>query len=347
MKKIACYICSFTLSFYSCVQETPSAQMTVSNQIEGKKIASLETFKINAYTGAIAKHGNILAINQHDRAAGLTFWDLNRQKENSCSLSSPETSGFQITNLSADRNGLFSVTDLHAKCIYEVLPQAQMSKSSTWVTSTSSTPVAIGVAKEGVSIISAQKDHFIVSTGLYAKGRYRLYNSDSREENFFLTYPLHPDYPEISEYTKSILYASSILHFHPEEHLFACADMNSGLLDICLIKQNRIELVCRHQFYFPKVHITGNNVAYLKDYGYGFSSMSVSKRYIYVLHGGPAPESKIMNNTLLVFDWDGKLCRQSQVKQTLKAITFDKTNDTLYGLSDDAELLELLKEDQL
>lgn len=324
-------------------QEKNLTEENSSSVLKGEVVTSLAQYGINMYTGGIVKHGNSLAIMNYDKTSPVSIVNLSDNTSESWGTAGEN---HLLTNLTTDAQGNFTTTDIQTESIHEVNPTT-LSRGSETISPTTSpesneTPVAHVV--EGKTLMAAKGHNFIISTGLYTKGRYRLLNTDTNKENYFLNYQEHPDYPNLPEFIKSILYASANIQLRPDEKMFACTDMYSGLIDICRINQDKIELVCRHNFYSPKVYIENGDVAYAKEYGDGFISLATSNQQIYVLHQGPAYENKITKNTLLIFDWQGNLLQNIQMAETLKSITFDMTDNTLYGITEKADLVKLIKE---
>lgn len=324
-------------------QEKNLTETNSSSVLKGEVVTSLAQYGINMYTGGIVKHGNSLAIMSYDKTSPVSIVNLSDNTSKSW-----ETTGEShlLTNLTTDAQGNFTATDILTESVHEVNPTT-LSRSSKMISpatvpASNDTPIALAV--EGKTLMAAKGHNFIISTGLYTKGRYRLLNTETNEENYFLSYQEHPDYPNLPELIKSILYASANIQLRPDEKMFACTDMYSGLIDICSIDHDKIELVCRHNFYSPKVYIEDGDVSYAKEYGDGFVSLATSNQQIYVLHQGPAYQNKIAKNTLLIFDWQGNLLKNIQIKEALKSITFDVTDNILYGISEKAELVKLIEE---
>ncbi|MFR5658229.1 MAG: hypothetical protein ACLUDU_09700, partial [Butyricimonas faecihominis] len=77
-------------------------------------------------------------------------------------------------------------------------------------------------------LIAVKTDDFVISTGFYAEGRYLLYSLADGSARYYLSYPDCPEYPDLQEKTKGMLYASSVLRVRPDGQAFVCADMYSG-----------------------------------------------------------------------------------------------------------------------
>lgn len=195
---------------------------------------------------------------------------------------------------------------------------------------------------EGVQHLTAAKSgKRIVATGLYEQGRYLLYSPEDGSTGYFLSYPEHPDHPGLDEYTKSALYASSVLRIRPDGQAFACSDMRSGLLDICRIEGDKIERIQQLCFYYPQVHISGNSpknlkIAYDKNTIHGFMDVAVSNERIYVLYSGKSKKQDRYNlthcQTLITFDWAGNQTDLRSLEMPVSNICYDAEENTLYGI---------------
>lgn len=179
----------------------------------------------------------------------------------------------------------------------------------------------------------------ILATGLYEEGRYLLYDPQTRETLYQLTYPNPSFCPEASEYTKSILYASNVLKVRPDQQAFVCADMYSGTIDFCRLNGHRIERVTQQCYSYPMVYIRGKNqtdVAYSRDNRFGFTDVTVTQDRIYTLYSGRTFREGKYNfqhcRTLMVFDWEGTLLHTYTLDTPLTHVTYDSDQKALYGL---------------
>lgn len=187
---------------------------------------------------------------------------------------------------------------------------------------------------------AVQAGEYVLATGLYSEGRYMLYSPSSGEACYFVNYPEHPGYPDLKEYTKAALYASNVLRVRPDGGAFICADMYSGVVDICRIDEGEITLVRRLVYHYPDVKIRGNkscpSVVYSRDNRFGFTDVSVTSRRIYALYSGRSYRMGSHNfqycRNLIEIDWEGNVRSTYPVDTDLTQIAYDEQEKALYGI---------------
>lgn len=199
---------------------------------------------------------------------------------------------------------------------------------------------SVDLSKYPGSLWAVEAGDYVLSTGLYTQGRYQLYNTRSGETNYYLSYPNHPQWPNINEETKAILYSSNALKVRPDNSAFVCADMYSGIMDICSIQNGEIKTIKQICFNYPKVYIKQEKgqspeVAYSRDSRLGFSDISVTNDRIYALYSGKTyrEDSNSMreSSNLLIFDWNGNLLRSFKIETPLTLLSFKEMEHAIYG----------------
>lgn len=190
-------------------------------------------------------------------------------------------------------------------------------------------------------LAAAKAGNLVVATGLYEQGRYLLFSPRDNQAHYFLDYPEHPAFPNLPEYTKSILYASSVLKIRPDQQAFVCGDMYSGVLDICRIRSGKIERIKQHIFHYPKVHIRAKkddrpDIAYSKDNSFGFTDISVSDDRIYAIYSGKTFRQDNQNfqhcKTLVILDWEGNILNSYTIDTPLTHISYDAEENAIYAI---------------
>lgn len=187
---------------------------------------------------------------------------------------------------------------------------------------------------------AVQAGDYILSTGLYTEGRYMLYSPAKREARYFVNYPEHPGYPDLKEYTKSVLFASNVLKVRPDGGAFICADMYSGVMDICRIDEGEITLVQRLVYHYPYVKIRERkawpSVVYSRDNRFGFTDVCVTNEGIYALYSGQTYRMDNKNfqhcRTLIEIGWEGNVRGTYPVDTDLTQIAYDEQEKALYGI---------------
>ena len=203
----------------------------------------------------------------------------------------------------------------------------------------------IQLPKEEQHLVAVKTNDFIISTGLYEKGRYLLYSLADGSCQYYLSYPDCMGYHNIKEQTKGILYASGILRVRPDGKAFVCADMYSGLLDFCRLTDQGIERVRLERLSYPKTEILETpvvSVIYSSSNYLGFMDVAVTQERIYALYSGKTYErnrgSAFACNCLLEYDWEGNLIQRFDFDVALTRITYDYDEGLLYGITDDTEI---------
>ena len=117
------------------------------------------------------------------------------------SFGSGPNEAYSIYNLSVNQRGELAAFDFYTGILHRHNPTTS-SRSATH-------PLALTGEDKHLSVIHG--DNFIISTGLYKQGRYRFYSLDNNQTTYFVSYPEHPQYPDLSQHLQSILWASTVL----------------------------------------------------------------------------------------------------------------------------------------
>lgn len=293
-----------------------------------------------------SKQGNLLVVGRSYEEYQIRTIDL-QTNTNTGMLKFGEGPGksIGISGLTMNSDGIITALDYRTGKLHEL--------SSSPLSRGTSIPTEIQLNPKTYHLAAVKGESFVISTGLYQDGRYRYYSEKSGKEHYYLPYPKHPQYPNLSEKAKSMLYASTVLRLRPDNKAFVCTDMRSGIIDICQIENDCIKEICRHCFYYPKVKIidTENktDVAYYKDNIAGFQDVAVSDDRIYVLYSGKTYRKARQNisqcQTLLVFDWEGSLLYSVRLDSPVYKISFDIIENELYGLKGTYGNIELVRLD--
>ncbi len=314
----------------------PPETLASGNEVNSQFVANLSEYGITTLS-RITKHGNILAVGQRYSENNVDLINLaTRTSDKWLPLGDETNEAYSIYNLSVNAHGEISAFDFNTGKLHRHNP--------TTLSRSAAPPLLLTGNNNHLSAV--QGDNFIISTGLYEQGRYRFYSLDDNSETYFIPYPEHPEYPNLSKYVQSILWASTVLRLRPNNKAFVCTDIRSGQIDICNIEGRTISLVCRHCYYYPHVNINAKRytpVAYYDDNISGFRDVAVSNDHIFVLYSGKTykdEQQKIANcSTLLVFDWNGTLLETRSLPQGATYISYDLEENALYGTTPDAQLV--------
>lgn len=214
-------------------------------------------------------------------------------------------------------------------------------------------PLTRRMAEESVIQLPAGEQHlmavktndFIISTGFYEEGRYLLYSLVDGSTRYCLSYPDCPDYADLRNKTKGMLYASSVLRVRPDGQAFVCADMCSGMIDFCRVTPEGIERVKLERLSYPRVEISETpvpRVAYHRENRFGFMDVAVTPERVYALYSGKTykrdRQGAFECNRLLEYDWEGNLIRRFDFDVALTGITYDCDEGALYGMAGGTEI---------
>lgn len=279
----------------------------------------------------LVKQQNLLVVNNYTASKSLSSVDLSlNQRTDRITRSGENEEAYYISALDASSGKEYTALNFRTGQLY-VTPMDQAEGN----------PYSIQLPADAQHLIAAKAENFVISTGLYEQGRYLFYCLDDHSANYYLSYPEHPQHPDMSERTKSILYASSVLRLRPDAKAFVCSDIHSGLLDICRIEGNRIERVKQQCFYHPRIRVYGSTpqntyIAYDRSSIQGFLDIAVSNEHIYVLYSGKSTQKDRYNifqcRTLLTFDWEGTLLSSEELEVPATNIAYDKSEKALYGI---------------
>lgn len=204
-------------------------------------------------------------------------------------------------------------------------------------------PRILCLPREKLHLAAVRGKDFIISTGIYEEGRYFYYSMSTGEAKYYLSYPPCPNFPNMEEKTKAILYASSVLRLRPDGRAFVCGDMYSGNIEFCRIEDGNIIQIKRLCFHLPEVKIRGNeSIIYKRSNLMGFSDIAASQYRVYALHSGKA---YLRNNAdfvtcdeLMEFDWEGNLLNRYNLKIPVTSIFYNEMEHTLYAVRNKADI---------
>lgn len=190
-------------------------------------------------------------------------------------------------------------------------------------------------------LYAVRAGEYVIATGIYPEGRYMLYSPANGQVSYKVDYPEHPLYPELQAKTKAVLFASNVLRARPDGRAFVCADMYSGVMDICRIEGQEINLVKRLIYHYPRVQIREKGewprVVYSKDNRFGFTDVCVTEDCIYALYSGLTYRTEKKNfqhcRTLLEIGWDGVVRTTRSVDVALTHLAYDAQEKSLYGIA--------------
>ncbi len=310
-----------------------------SGTLKTSTLLELNTLKINQPTGLIKQDDRIIIAQQNGNFSALSF-NLTTQKKQSLFARGRERGKVTYSrSLSPSSNSGLTVLDIYQGILFEA-PDDNLTKSEN----TQNLPIQLPAGKQHLT--AAKAGDLVIATGLYEQGRYLLFDPDDHQEHYYLDYPTHPAFLEIQEYTKSILYASTVLKVRPDNQAFVCGDMYSGLLDICRINNGKIERIKQHIFHYPRVYIQEktegySEVAYSKDNPFGFTDISVSDDHIYAIYSGKTfrqdREHFQQCKTLLVLDWEGNILNTYNIDAPLSNVHYDATENAIYAISHNSQ----------
>lgn len=200
---------------------------------------------------------------------------------------------------------------------------------------------SIQLPEEQRHLWAVRAGNYIVATGIYAEGRYMLYSPDDGRVSYGVEYPEHSLSADLSEREKSFLYASNVLKARPDGEAFVCADMYSGVLDICRIEGGEVSLTKRLTYHLPRVQFYKNGdwprVVYSKDNRFGFTDVCVTDECIYALYSGQTYRAEKKNfqhcRTLIEIGWDGTVRSTRSLDASLTHLAYDAQEKSLYGIA--------------
>lgn len=294
-------------------------------------VENLKSYGVSLPSGLV-KNGDEVIIGDLRNTANVYRIDLptQRRQEYFPRVRTRSGGAVQLNSLSRDGEGGWTVFDFRT---------GQLSIANKPVTRAGGeTPVQLPMDVQHLWAVRA--GNYILATGLYEQGRYLLYSPESGESHYFLDYPEHPQFPDLKEKTKAMMYASNVLKVRPDGRAFVSADMYSGSMDICRIENGAVSLVRRLNFHSPKVSIRKQKgeplVVYSRKNRFGFTDVCATPEVIYALYSGRtfAEDNKTYQHcrTLLVLNWDGEVCMTYGLDTDVTHISYDPEEKVLYGI---------------
>ena len=193
----------------------------------------------------------------------------------------------------------------------------------------------------------------LLSTGVYTQGRYCI-SQVSGDDTYSVSSPACTD-PTLTDTLKSAFYASNTLAVKPTLERLACANMQTGCLDICKINGNELTRVnevhltpakVKFNRHRPKGRGLVHPVSYSKYNIFGFCDLAVSDDYIDALYSGRTLKQHNLDvdkgKTILVFDWNGSHVRTYHLENACSSISYSAEENTIYALSQENNHSEII-----
>ncbi len=217
------------------------------------------------------------------------------------------------------------------------------------------TPEFTPLATNGKNPLGALRaGNQLISTGMYTEGRYRCTNPATGDEYFSVPYPECAG-TSMSDSLKSIFYASNCMVVNSSNTRLACANMQYGCLDLCDIEGNTLNRVNEIHLNRPGITVQHKRprstgiwypIAYTKHNLFGFCDLTTSDDYIFALYSGRTYRQykgeMDKGRIILVFDWNGTHVRTYHLPNTCSSISYDKTTNSIYALSQEKGKAEII-----
>ena len=315
--------------------------MIKSERVKSERVADLSRFGMEEMSGFVKRGERLVVGAVHAREGFARYMDLEKAEGDERGMSRSVSSSGRSRSLSSfcsfDGSSVTALDFRAGELVVSVVePLARGGESRETV---------IPLPRGKQHLIAVKTNDFIISTGLYEEGRYLLYSPANGTARYFLSYPETPEFPDLREGTKAMLYASSVLRVRPDQRAFVCADMHSGVIDFCRVEGQVIERVKTVRLHYPRVKISevpSPRVAYRKDNRLGFMDIAVTEDRVYALYSGKTygldRERAFECQTLLVYDWKGNPVRSILLDTALQGIAYDREENAVYGITCDSEM---------
>lgn len=307
---------------------------TATGTLKVTVLSDLNALNIRSPSGLVKQGGQFIIGNPDSQSNAVSLHLKTGKKRELFPRGRRASEAVYPASLSASGNSGTTILDVYqGKLLYA--PSGDTPSTKT----TEKFPSLLPAGQQHLAAVQA--GDYIIATGLYEQGRYLLYHPLDDQTGYFLDYPAHPVFPDISERTKSVLYASSVLKVRPDNRAFVCADKYSGLLDICHIEGDHISRVRQRIFHHPKVYIhekTGEypDVAYSKDNYFGFTDVTVSEDRIYAIYSGKTYRRNQADfqqcQTLIILDWDGNILNIYNLDTPLTYLQYEAEENSIYAI---------------
>ena len=137
------------------------------------------------------------------------------------------------------------------------------------------------------------------------------------------------------------MFASNVLKVRPDNKAFVCADMYSGIMEICSIRDGEIFSVKQLCYHYPKVRIQKQKssktpvVAYSRDNLFGFTDVFTTQDRIFAVYSGKTFRQDKRNvfegSFLMVFDWNGNLLKSFELSVPLTLLKYNEEEKSIFG----------------
>lgn len=320
---------------WSCSMD--NIDLSKNNKISTSQISDLSVHDIY-HTRGLVKFGNTLITISPTNNYNAISVDIQTTQKNRFFRRrfSGGNNMFQVMSLNSYNGQSVTALDFRSGRLIETAITPTLSRVESTPTETI---ISLPIGQQ--HLVAAKTTTFVIATGLYSAGRYLYYSLTDNSARYFLSYPDHPEYPELQETTKAMLYASNVLRVRPDASAFVCADMYSGVIDFCKITSSgTIERTKMHRLHLPEADITeipSTNVEYYRSNRFGFPDVTVSQHHVYALYSGHSyrdmGNSALDGYSLLIYDWEGNLLKECLLDTPLANICYDPNEDALYGIS--------------
>lgn len=173
-------------------------------------------------------------------------------------------------------------------------------------------------------------------------GRYFLEDGNENLLGGFLNYPENDLHKNEPDHIKAMAY-QGFIRKRPLKNEFVFAATNSGVIEICKLKNDRIEkkvnIYSHLPDYVPYNEGSGYGAQYTNNNKFGFRDVYVTLDYIYLLYSGRYPikgtkkQDFLYGNDILLYNWKGEPIQSYRFEEDIMAFTVDEKKQFIYILA--------------
>jgi hypothetical protein len=184
-----------------------------------------------------------------------------------------------------------------------------------------------------------------IGTGMFPEGMYGICRADGNMDTIIGRYTVAKENELVDNFTLGSGY-QGMVRPHPELPLIAYISYRHDLVEVIDCTNDHYTIKKFHGGGFPELSVDGQKMRLNLATAQGFSSLSVTKNFIYGLFSGKKEENayggvKSYSNLVYVFDWNLNPIICYELDHDLRTIKVSDDDQTLYSfaLNNDDEMV--------
>lgn len=183
--------------------------------------------------------------------------------------------------------------------------------------------------------VNRLNDSLYIGKGQLKDGQFAIINKAGEIISIQEKYPVGDEVELYNQVELGSTYQGEITT-KPESNKFAYVSIVGSILEVCEVKEDLlIEKIKTYYFNYPQIVSSNNRTALVKENIIGYKNLYSTKNYFYILYSELGMMEMMGNafifNTILVFDWNGKLVKKLKTDINLRTFAVSEDDKIIYG----------------